>query len=396
MKIRVDKCSTFGIQKHSTKSIQYKPKLLINNKHVPRIEIGESFRYLGRYFDFNMSDEKHKSESYELFSNTISKIDELPLHPQNKILLYSRYLLSKISWGGRRKRSKRTCILWGNISSFTSSTWPWSVRTRFSNAFWRRAWGHSCSWKTRAGPFCSGVIRKRLWSSQATFHSHGRDDSACEDAGGALSAGWHGGTVPLTSTSIHMQDQVIPWKLDLDMKCHEDHVIFKRLAQSSLWQLVSMRVKKHSLQQILRAKAKKGTWFRRWVAAFKLWFWFTMMWNAISTPSFGRCAGLISYAPSNQCWVGFKSAFPSHNCFGVALTRRLAWSIMSARGMEWCNGNNSAVEVNRTSVVSFSPLCWGGWTPKWCPWGLNAVISMHMASKRWKTFSNHTWIRLVE
>ena len=89
MKIdRVDKYSTFGIQKHSTKFIQYKRKLLINNKLVPRIEIGESFRYLGRYFDFNMSDEKHKSELYELFNNTLSKNDELPLHPQNKILLY--------------------------------------------------------------------------------------------------------------------------------------------------------------------------------------------------------------------------------------------------------------------------------------------------------------------
>ena len=28
----------------------------------------------------------------------MNKIDELPLHPKNKILLYSRYLLSKISW----------------------------------------------------------------------------------------------------------------------------------------------------------------------------------------------------------------------------------------------------------------------------------------------------------
>ena len=35
---------------------------------------------------------------YDLFNDTMSKIDELPLHPKNKILLYSRYLLSKISW----------------------------------------------------------------------------------------------------------------------------------------------------------------------------------------------------------------------------------------------------------------------------------------------------------
>ena len=99
MIIRVDKCSSFGIKKHSsTKSIQYQPKLFVNNQLVPRIEIGKSFCYLGRYFDFNMSDERHKSELCDLFNNIISKIDELPLHPRNKILLYSRYLLSKISW----------------------------------------------------------------------------------------------------------------------------------------------------------------------------------------------------------------------------------------------------------------------------------------------------------
>ncbi len=98
MIIRVDKCSTFGIKKHSSKSIQYQPKLFIDHLLVPRIEIGESFRYLGRYFNFNMSDEKHQSEIFDLFNNIISKIDDLHLHPRNKILLYSRYLLSKISW----------------------------------------------------------------------------------------------------------------------------------------------------------------------------------------------------------------------------------------------------------------------------------------------------------
>ena len=45
------------------------------------------------------------------------------------------------------------------------------------------------------------------------------------------------------------QEQVIPWKLDVDVKCHEVHVLIKKLAQSSLWQLVSVRIKPHSLQQ---------------------------------------------------------------------------------------------------------------------------------------------------
>ena len=56
MIIRVDKCSSFGIKKHLSKSIQYQPKLFVNNQLIPRIEIGKSFCYLGRYFDFNMSD----------------------------------------------------------------------------------------------------------------------------------------------------------------------------------------------------------------------------------------------------------------------------------------------------------------------------------------------------
>ena len=66
MIIRVDKCSSFGIKKHLSKSIQYQPKLFVNNQLIPRIEIGKSFCYLGRYFDFNMSDERHKSELCDL------------------------------------------------------------------------------------------------------------------------------------------------------------------------------------------------------------------------------------------------------------------------------------------------------------------------------------------
>ena len=43
--IRLDKCSTFGIKKTLTKSSQYLPKLLVNNKLIPAINIGEHFQY---------------------------------------------------------------------------------------------------------------------------------------------------------------------------------------------------------------------------------------------------------------------------------------------------------------------------------------------------------------
>ncbi|CAB4038604.1 Hypothetical predicted protein [Paramuricea clavata] len=90
MIIRVDKCSTFGIKKAITKSVQYLPKLIISNQLIPKITIGESFQYLGRYFDFHMSNDNHKTELTTLLNELMSDIDSKPLHPKNKLLLYSR------------------------------------------------------------------------------------------------------------------------------------------------------------------------------------------------------------------------------------------------------------------------------------------------------------------
>ena len=98
MIIRVDKCSTFGIRKLCTKSVQYLPKLLINGVLIPCVEMGESFRYLARFFDFNMFNNQHMSELSSLVQDLMNDIDIKPLHPKHKLLLYSRYVLSKLSW----------------------------------------------------------------------------------------------------------------------------------------------------------------------------------------------------------------------------------------------------------------------------------------------------------
>jgi len=98
MIIRVDKCVTFGMKKVRTKSVQYQPKLLINSQLVPCVSTGSSFKYLGRYFDIQMSNYKHKSQLIDTTNTILAQIDHLPLHPKYKILLYSRHLLSKISW----------------------------------------------------------------------------------------------------------------------------------------------------------------------------------------------------------------------------------------------------------------------------------------------------------
>ena len=98
MHIRVDKCATFGIKKQSTRSIQFQPKVILDCDLIPAVKTGDSFRYLGRYFDFNMSNATHKSELREILISVLTEVDRLPLHPKNKIALYNRYLPSKLSW----------------------------------------------------------------------------------------------------------------------------------------------------------------------------------------------------------------------------------------------------------------------------------------------------------
>ena len=60
----------------------------------------EGFTYLGRAFNFNMDDESHKTSLIEECNRILADIDRLPLHPRHKIeyIIYSKFLLSKISW----------------------------------------------------------------------------------------------------------------------------------------------------------------------------------------------------------------------------------------------------------------------------------------------------------
>ena len=98
MVIRVDKCHSFGIKKKGTMSIQYKPKLYLNNLLIKAIEIDDYFTYLGRHFDFKMTNNQHKKELIETVNELLATINNLPLHPKNKLHLYQRYVLPKISW----------------------------------------------------------------------------------------------------------------------------------------------------------------------------------------------------------------------------------------------------------------------------------------------------------
>ena len=97
MIIRVDKCKSFGIRKASTCSTQFQPKLFVNAERVKPVEPGGSFKYLGRYFDYDMDNSEHKRELLQKTTEILNIIDCLPLHPRKKLMIHSRYLLNEAS-----------------------------------------------------------------------------------------------------------------------------------------------------------------------------------------------------------------------------------------------------------------------------------------------------------
>ena len=75
-----------------------KSRFIFNNELIPAIDINESFKYLRRHFDYSMSNQAHKDNLCYTVDELLEDIDSLPLHLRNKLLIYHRYLLSKISW----------------------------------------------------------------------------------------------------------------------------------------------------------------------------------------------------------------------------------------------------------------------------------------------------------
>ena len=93
-----DKCKTFGIKETVTRSVQFKPKLFLVREQLPTFDMDKSFKYLGCWYNFEMDNAEHKTNIIQLTNVILMKIDSLPLHPRNKILLHSRHLNSKLSY----------------------------------------------------------------------------------------------------------------------------------------------------------------------------------------------------------------------------------------------------------------------------------------------------------
>ena len=82
MTIHVDKCKTFGIKNTVTRSVHFKPKLFIVRKQVPTVDMDKSFKYLGRWYNFEMDNAEHKANIIQLINDILMKIDSLSLYPK--------------------------------------------------------------------------------------------------------------------------------------------------------------------------------------------------------------------------------------------------------------------------------------------------------------------------
>ena len=142
---KVEKYHSFEMKKCQTKCIQVKAKLYLNNKLINPVNIHESFVYLGWYFDCNMTNKDHKDILISKTNELLNTIDNLPIHPKNKILLYQRYVLSKISW---HLTVPDPPITWvkqnlGNIASIFIRSWLEIPTAGTLNIIWQ--------WKNKFG-----------------------------------------------------------------------------------------------------------------------------------------------------------------------------------------------------------------------------------------------------
>ena len=169
MIIRVDKCSTFGIKKASTSSVQYLPKLILNHDLIPTVEIGKSFKYLGRYFNFSMDNHNHLSEVLDLVTTLMAQIDGIPFHSKNKLLIYHRFVLSKISWHFTIASLGKTWVVESIDNLVTSYIRQWlelPISATLSTLILPKSkYGINCILPSTKFLQCQTVIRNALKSS---------------------------------------------------------------------------------------------------------------------------------------------------------------------------------------------------------------------------------------
>ena len=80
-------CTTSGVRKFSTKCFQSAGIFLNTNEHVlpTPVENGKSLKYIGRYFDFEISNQTNQLELKETLADFLQRIEKLNIHHGSKL-----------------------------------------------------------------------------------------------------------------------------------------------------------------------------------------------------------------------------------------------------------------------------------------------------------------------
>ena len=98
MKVRIDKCSTFGMRKQSGNYMQFQPMLTIGGKTIPAIENGGSFKYLGKIFDYDMKNNLTKTILVDRLKNLLKTTSELDVKPQRKMKILNLFIPNQLKF----------------------------------------------------------------------------------------------------------------------------------------------------------------------------------------------------------------------------------------------------------------------------------------------------------
>ena len=101
MKIRIDKCSTFGMRKQSGNYVQFQPNLVVKDSPIPPLDDGAHFKYLGRLYDFAMKNDDIKASLDNKLTSLLKTTSELEIKPQQKLKILKIFIPSRLTFALR-------------------------------------------------------------------------------------------------------------------------------------------------------------------------------------------------------------------------------------------------------------------------------------------------------
>ena len=110
MKIRLDKCQTFGMAKRKNCFTQIIPSIFIGRDAIPAIPIGDSFTYLGKIFNFTMKNEEAKEALSTKLKSLLNVTNNLEISAQTKLRILKEFITSQISFELKTYNFSKTWI----------------------------------------------------------------------------------------------------------------------------------------------------------------------------------------------------------------------------------------------------------------------------------------------